>query len=158
MAEEKAKKKSIFTEFKEFISRGNVIDLAVGVIIGGAFTAIVTALTSQILTPFINWLISLGGGGTLESCRTILGQPIYVDPTAEVKVIDWAKTNYIDWGAFISAIINFLLIAIILFAIVKTINTVHEKSVAAAEKAKAKLANKKAKDAPAAEEAKEETK
>lgn len=160
MAEEKKAKKSIFKEFGEFISRGNVIDLAVGVIIGGAFTAIVTALTSQILTPFINWLISLVGGAQgLESARTVLGTPVYVlDASgAATNTIDWAKTNYIDWGAFIGAIINFLLVAVILFAIVKTINTVHDKGVEAAEKAKAKVTAKKAKEQPA-EEVKEEAK
>lgn len=134
MAEEQPKKKGIIKEFKEFISRGNVVDLAVGVIIGGAFTAIVTALTGQILQPVINWLISLGGGGSLESARTILGNTVY---DAE-GLIDWSKTNYIDWGAFISAIINFILIAIILFAFVKLVNKFREKE----EMVKAKVAKK----------------
>ena len=122
-------KKGFFGEFKEFITRGNVMDMAVGVIIGGAFTAIVTALTGGILQPLINWLI--GGNGGLENARTILGNPVYVEGTTQV---DWAKTNYIDWGAFISAVINFLLVALILFIIIKVINNVHKKGVAAKEK------------------------
>ena len=136
MAEEaKPKKKGIFTEFKEFITRGNVIDLAVGVIIGGAFTAIVTALTTQILQPVINYLIGLiAGDGGLEKARTILGPAVYTLDDNGLKVIDWAKTNYIDWGAFISAIINFLLVALILFIIVKAINSVHAKGVEAQKK------------------------
>ena len=99
-------------EFKEFISKGNILDLAVAVIIGGAFSAIVTALANKILMPIINWAIA--GGGSLESARTILGEAVYTD-----GAIDWDKTNYIDWGAFIAAIIDFLLIALVLFIIIK---------------------------------------
>ncbi len=106
--------KKFFKEFKAFISRGNVLDLAVGVIIGGAFSAIVTALTNQILMPLINWAI--GGAGGLENARTILGNPVYLEGTTN---IDWASTLYIDWGAFITAIVNFLLIALVLFLIIK---------------------------------------
>lgn len=114
-------KKGFFGEFREFISKGSVIDLAVGVIIGGAFTAIVTALTSHIFQPFINYVISLlGGGDALESARTILGEVVYLEGTTDV---DWASTIYIDWGAFISAIINFILVALILFCIVKAVNS-----------------------------------
>lgn len=114
-------KKGFFGEFKEFISRGSVVDLAVGVIIGGAFTAIVTALTTHIFQPLINALISLlGGGDALESARSVLVRK-------EIEgVIDWESSIYIDWGAFISAIINFILVAFILFVIVKTINKAKE--------------------------------
>lgn len=147
-------KKGFFGEFKEFITRGNVMDMAVGVIIGGAFTAIVTALTGGILQPLINWLI--GGRGGLEAARTILGDPIYMETEVGgqiVKQIDWAKTNYIDWGAFISAVINFLLVALILFIIIKVINSVHKKGVEAKEKLEAKM---KKEEAPAEEEKKAE--
>ena len=147
-------KKGFFGEFKEFITRGNVMDMAVGVIIGGAFTAIVTALTGGILQPLINWLI--GGRGGLEAARTILGEPVYMETEVGgqiIKQIDWAKTNYIDWGAFISAVINFLLVALILFIIIKVINNVHRKGV----EAKAKLEEKaKKEEAPAEEEKKTE--
>ena len=147
-------KKGFFGEFKEFITRGNVMDMAVGVIIGGAFTAIVTALTGGILQPLINWLI--GGRGGLEAARTILGEPVYMETEVGgqiIKQIDWAKTNYIDWGAFISAVINFLLVALILFIIIKVINSVHRKGV----EAKAKLEEKaKKEEAPAEEEKKTE--
>ena len=146
-------KKGFFGEFKEFITRGNVMDMAVGVIIGGAFTAIVTALTGGILQPLINWLI--GGKGGFEAARTILGDPVYMETEVGgqiVKQIDWAKTNFIDWGAFISAIINFLLVALILFIIIKVINSVHRKGVEAKEKLEAKMQKE---EAPA-EEKKEE--
>ena len=147
-------KKGFFGEFKEFITRGNVMDMAVGVIIGGAFTAIVTALTGGILQPLINWLI--GGRGGLEAARTILGEPVYMETEVGgqiIKQIDWAKTNYIDWGAFISAIINFLLVALILFIIIKVINNVHRKGVEAKAKLEAKA---KKEEAPAEEEKKAE--
>lgn len=122
-----------FKEFKEFITRGNILDMAVGVIIGGAFTAIVTALTGQILQPLINWLIaSIVGGNGLEAAVTML-KPAYVEGT---QVVDLANSIYIDWGAFITAIINFLLIALILFCIVKVINSIHEKGKKALEKKK----------------------
>ena len=112
-----------FKEFKEFITRGNVLDMAVGVIIGGAFTAIVTALTSQILQPLINWMIaSIVGGEGLEAALTML-KPAF----DELGTIDLGNSIYINWGAFITAIINFILVAFILFCIVKAINHVHEK-------------------------------
>lgn len=112
--------KKFFKEFKVFITRGNVLDMAVGVIVGGAFTAIVTALTSHILQPLINWIIYLisGSQGSLDSVYTFLVG----------DASDLANAIYIDWGAFISAIINFLLIALVLFTVVKTINKVQEGS------------------------------
>ena len=135
MSKKDPNKKGFFAEFKEFITRGNVIDMAVGVIIGGAFTAIVTALTSGILQPIINYIIGLiMGDASLEAARTILGNPVYTVNDLGEKVVDWAKTNYIDWGTFISAIINFLLVAVILFLIIKGINAVHQKGVEAKEK------------------------
>ena len=112
--------KKFFKEFKSFISRGNVVDIAVGVIIGGAFSAIVTALTNQILMPLINALLALiTGGNGMEGAVTML-IPYKVD-----GVVDMSQSIYIDWGAFITAIINFLLIAIVLFIIVKAINSVN---------------------------------
>lgn len=106
--------KTFFGEFKKFISKGNIIDLAVGVIIGSSFSAIVTSLTNKIIMPFINYLLSLGGNG-LESAYTFL--KVVKD---ENNAIDLAKSIYIDWGAFITAILNFFIIAFVLFLIVKT--------------------------------------
>ncbi len=105
--------KKFFKDFKAFISRGNVLDLAVGVIIGGAFSAIITALTNGILMPLINALLA-GKGNGLESAYTFLKKV----PDG-LGGIDLAKSIYIDWGAFITAIINFILIALVLFLIVK---------------------------------------
>lgn len=110
--------KKFFGEFKKFISRGNVLDLAVGIIIGGAFTAIVTALTDGILKPLINFLISaISGGNDATSIYTFLKEVKDAD-----GVIDMSASIYIDWGALISAIINFFLIALVLFLIIKGIN------------------------------------
>ncbi len=119
--------KKLIQEFKTFIKRGNVLDLAVGVIIGGAFTAIVNALSNGILKPIINWVISLcvGGDGSLDNIYTFL-KPVYQLDANGNSVIDLASSIYIDWGAFVSAIINFLLIAIVVFTIVKLINKASE--------------------------------
>lgn len=106
--------KKFFKDFKAFISRGNIVDMAVGVIIGSAFSAIVTALTNKIIMPFINLLLSIGGENGLESAVTVL-KPAYDASGA----VDLANSIYIDWGAFITAIINFFLIAIVLFLILK---------------------------------------
>ena len=131
-------KKGFFGEFKEFITRGNVLDMAVGVIIGGAFTAIVTALTAGILQPVINWILGMiFPGKGLEAARTILGETFYTYETVgseTIASVDWSKTNYIDWGQFIGAVINFLLVALVLFIIIKAINSVHKAGVEAKEK------------------------
>lgn len=118
--------KKFASEFKTFITRGNVVDLAVGVIIGGAFTAIVNGLSDYILKPLINALLFLIlGKGSLENIYTFLHQETMVDEGG-ATVVDLANSIYIDWGAFISAIINFFIIAIVLFVIVKFINHMRE--------------------------------
>ena len=123
-----AEKKGFFAEFKAFITRGNVLDMAVGVIIGGAFSAIVTALTNQIIMPIINMVLyAITGGRGLENIYTYLHKAFLLDEAgALTSEIDLANSIYIDWGAFITAIINFLLIALVLFLIVRTINRFHE--------------------------------
>lgn len=109
--------KKFFQDFKKFISRGNIIDMAVGVIIGGAFSAIVTALTNKIIMPLINALLTtISGGEGLEGAVTVL-KPVY---DAENNLV-LANSIYIDWGAFITAIIDFLLIAFTLFIILKAV-------------------------------------
>ena len=120
--------KNFFGEFKKFITRGNVLDMAVGVIVGGAFTAIVNGLSNFILKPIINWLLALIlGKNSLENIVTFLGTPAYkLDADGVTQVVDLANSFYIDWGAFINAIINFLLIALVLFTIVRIINNVKE--------------------------------
>ncbi len=124
--------KKFFQEFKKFITRGNVVDMAVGVIVGGAFTAIVNGLSNFILKPIINWILAmLIGADTLAEQLTFLKR---VDKTVEILdnttgevigtevVPDLAQSIYIDWGSFINAVINFILIAFVLFIIVKIFN------------------------------------
>ena len=96
-------------EFKEFINKGNAMDMAVGVIIGGAFTAIVTSLTDDIINPFIQLVTSAAGadGADAASCLVI---PV----TADVSI---------NFSAFISAIINFLIIALVVFCLVKALKS-----------------------------------
>lgn len=114
--------RKFFGEFKKFIMRGNVMDLAVGVIIGSAFTAIVTALSNNILRPVINWFIALiCGEDSLSNIYTFLKRVV-----DENGVVDLAQSIYIDWGAFINAIINFIIIAFVLFVIVKVINRIND--------------------------------
>lgn len=121
--------KKIFHEFKTFITRGNVVDLAVGVIIGGAFTGIVNGLSNFILKPIINWVIALIlGKDGLEGAITMLSPGYVVKDGVVTEEIDYAISIYIDWGSFISAVINFFIIAIVLFAIVKTLNNLKENS------------------------------
>ena len=133
--------KKFFQEFKTFITRGNVLDMSVGVIVGGAFTAIVNGLTNFILKPIINGLLALIlGTDGLEGAVTVLS-PAYDAEGA----LDLANSIYIDWGAFVSAIINFLLIAFVLFTIVRTINKATE-SVAYAKKLGGALTKKEVRD------------
>jgi len=121
-----AKKGSFMNDFKTFITRGNVIDMAVGVIVGGAFTAIVNSLSNNILRPVINWILALVlGKDSLSEVFTFLQVAYKTDDTG-AQVIDLAESIYIDWGAFINAIINFLIIAFVLFCIVRVINNVHD--------------------------------
>lgn len=92
--------KKFFDEFKKFIAKGNVLDLAVGVIIGSAFSSVVAALTDYIINPIISCI----GGTDVQGKIHLLGD------------------NYIDYGAFLSAIINFIIMAFVIFCIVKAIN------------------------------------
>ena len=93
--------KKIVDEFKEFILRGNVMDMAVGVIIGGAFTSIVSALTDDFINPIINCF----GGAEVKG---------------QLQIFETGQ--YINWGHFVTAIINFLIMAAILFCLLKGVN------------------------------------
>jgi len=113
--------KKFFKDFKAFISRGNILDLAVGVIIGGAFSAIVTAFTNSIIRPVINLILAaIVGGDGLDAVYTFLKKVWTVDANGD-PIVDLTKSIYIDWGAFITAVIDFLIIALVLFLIIKAI-------------------------------------
>lgn len=97
--------KKFLEEFKAFISKGNVLDMAVGVIIGGAFGSVVSGLTDNIIQPLLNCI----GGAEVQG-----------------KIRLFGTENYLDYGAFISAVINFLIMALVVFLIVKSFNKISE--------------------------------
>ena len=143
--------KKFFAEFKKFITRGNVMDMAVGVIVGSAFTAIVNGLSNFILKPLINYLLAIMlGKDTLSEILTML-LPAYTTDETGAEVLDLANSIYIDWGSFINAIINFFLIAFVLFCIVRIFNRVRENQKEAVAKAKADKPTKEERKALKAE-------
>jgi large conductance mechanosensitive channel len=152
MAKNKNKKPGILKEFKTFITRGNVIDMATGVIVAGAFTKIITALTNNVFLPVVNYLVSLATNGKQVLLITILNkQPYFLESVNDageiVKTVN-PECIFIDWGIVLEAVVNFILIAAIIFTIVKVIN--HTRAKIDAIKAKAKedelAAEKAAKD------------
>lgn len=129
--------KKLFQEFKAFINKGNALALAIGVIIGGAFTAIVTAVNKQVISPLIGAL--MGDQDLSQSLITVLSSHEEINELGEtITVID----NAIYWGALLQACIDFLLTAIILFVIFKIAGAVSNAAKKAAEKAKAALEKK----------------
>ena len=112
-------KKGLIAEFKEFIMRGNVMDMAIGVVIATAFGAITTSLINNIIMP----LIGLAFGGIDLSKWDILLSPEVVDEAGEVV----KEASYLGIGTFITAIINFILIALVIFLVVKGINKLNER-------------------------------
>ena len=115
------KGKGFINEFKAFIMRGNVMDMAVGVIIGGAFTAIVTSLNTDILTPILGLF---GGTDFSNYFIQLTGKETIYATLAEAKEAGVAVLAY---GSFITAIINFLITAFVIFCMIKIINTVNDK-------------------------------
>ncbi|MBO5266335.1 MAG: large-conductance mechanosensitive channel protein MscL [Ruminiclostridium sp.] len=122
-------------EFKEFISRGNVMDMAVGVIIGGAFTKIVNSVVSDIITPALGLLT---GNVDFAELKVVLSEAVMEGETVVKEELA------IRYGVFLDALINFFLIAICVFLMVKVINTI---------KTKAEVLKKKEEEEAAAEEA-----
>ncbi len=116
-----SKGNGFFGEFKKFILRGNVMDMAVGVIVGGAFTAIVTSLNKDILTP----ILGIFGGTDFSALTVVLGSG--------------EDAPVLAYGNFITAVINFLVTAFVIFCLVKGLNALNEK-----------LSRKKEEPAPAA--------
>ena len=129
--------KKLFQEFKAFINKGNALALAIGVIIGGAFTAIVTAVNKQVISPLIGAL--MGDQDLSQSLITVLSSHDEINELGEtITVID----NAIYWGALIQACIDFLLTAIILFVIFKIAGAISNEAKKASEKAIAALEKK----------------
>lgn len=121
--------KKFLSEFKKFTTRGNVVDMSVGVIIGGAFTAIVNGMGNNILKPLINYFLMLVfGKDSLTEIYTFLDKKFLLDEAGiATSEVDLANSIYIDWGAFINAVINFLITAFVLFCVVRFINHAKER-------------------------------
>lgn len=111
------KGKGFIEEFKKFIMRGNVMDMAVGVIVGGAFTSIVTSLNQDILTP----VLGIFGGTDFSNLKVTLGSG--------------ENAPVLCYGNFITAVINFLITAFVIFVLVKAINKIGDKLIRKEEEA-----------------------
>ena len=120
------KKSTFFNEFKTFISRGSVMDMAVGIIVGTAFTAIVNSLVKDMLMPIIGLIL---GGVSFTDLKFVIAAA--TDQTAEVAI---------NWGTFIQRIVDFLIISFVVFVMVRSLNTLRDK-----------LEPKKEEEAPAPE-------
>lgn len=151
----KIKKPGILAEFKQFITRGNVIDMATGVIVASAFTKIVTSLTNNVFLPLVNYLVYLITGGKEILLISVLnGQPYLLESTDAEGVVTTSvnpECIFINWSVVIEAVVNFILIAAIIFIIVKVINQTRKKLDAIKAKANEdELAAKKAEEEEAA--------
>jgi large conductance mechanosensitive channel len=111
-------KKGFFGEFKEFIARGNVMDMAVGVIIGGAFGKISTSLVNDVIMPGISMLT---GGVDFSGWKLVLKEAV-IENGEEI-----AAAVSINYGNFLATILDFLIIAFAVFCLIKGINTLHRK-------------------------------
>ena len=108
--------KKFLQEFKAFINKGNVLGLAVGVIIGGAFSTITNSLTNDVIMPLVSIFL---GGVDFSTMSIQLPSPFGGDPEAP---------NMLNYGNFISAVINFIILALVVFCIVKAVNSAMEKA------------------------------
>ncbi len=136
----KNKNGGFIADFKKFISRGNVVDMAVGVVVGGAFSKIVTGFVNYIINPFIGIFIK---NGSLDSIKTVISEAV-LNEAGEVVTPEVA----ILWGTWLQTIIDFLIIALCIFCVVRVINKVRDAATAK------ELAKKAADEAAAAEKAK----
>ena len=153
-------KKSLWTEFKEFINKGNAMALAVGTIIGGAFGNITKSVTNDLIMPLVNIFL---GGTDFSDAKLRLPRMPWVEPTFETIVDETGAElvqevhNYLTYGNFIAAVINFLIMAIVVFLIVKAMNSLtdaakrkeREEAAAAEAAAAAAAAEEAAKNPPA---------
>ena len=141
MSKKNPNKKSLWTEFKEFAIKGNAMALAVGTIIGAAFSTITKSLTDDIIMPLVNIFL---GGADFSELKIALPRMPWVEPTYELVVneageeVSQLVENYLTYGNFISAIINFFILAFVVFMLVKSLNKMAE------------IGKKKEEEAPAA--------
>ena len=125
----KKDKKSLWKEFTEFAIKGNAMALAVGTIIGGAFSTITKSLTNDLIMPIVNIFM---GGADFSDAKIKLPKMPWVEPTFETVVDETGAEvvqevhNYLTYGNFISAVINFAILAFVVFMIVKGLNKLTE--------------------------------
>ena len=151
MAKKKKEKKSGFwSDFRKFIMRGNVLDLAVAVVVGGAFNKIVSGLVSYIINPFIGLIIK---DGSLDSIKTVIHEAVLAEDGVTVVTPEVA----ILWGTWLQTILDFLIIALVIFIIVRSLSTaetaLHARQIAEKEAADKAAAEKAEEEKKAAEEA-----
>ena len=121
--------KKLWKEFSEFAIKGNAMALAVGTIIGGAFSTITKSLTNDLIMPIVNIFM---GGADFSEAKIMLPRMPWVEPTFETIVdangaeVVQEVRNYLTYGNFISAVINFFILAVVVFAIVKGLNKLSE--------------------------------
>ena len=137
----KKKRAAFWAEFKTFAVKGNAMALAVGTIIGGAFSTITKSLTNDLIMPIVNIFL---GGSDFSDAKIALPRMPWVEPTYEtivnadgVEVVQEVR-NYLTYGNFLSAVINFLILAFVVFLLVKGLNRLAE------------MGKKKEEEAPAA--------
>ena len=133
--------KKILKEFKDFIARGNVVDMAIGVIIAGAFGKITTSLVNDVFMPFIGWIF---GSRDMTALNIVVREAIMDGETVVQEAIT------IGFGTFVATIIDFILVALVVFAIVKAMNKAKE--IAEAKKKAEEAAAPPAPPAPSKEE------
>ena len=149
----KKNRKSLWKEFTEFAIKGNAMALAVGTIIGGAFSTITKSLTNDLIMPVVNIFL---GGADFSDIKIALPRMPWVEPTYEMVVneageeIPQIVENYLTVGNFISAVINFLILALVVFFIVKGVNALSE--IGKKKEEEAAAAEPPAPPAPSAEE------
>ena len=136
--------KKFFSDFKAFITKGNVVDMAIGVVIGGAFKDIVNALVANIITPLIGLML---GGTDLSDHKYVLQEEV-------IEIVDGVETvttpeNAVLWGAFLQTVIDFLIIALTIFVVIKVAMAVHNKAEAAAKRLKKQEEEAAVEEAPA---------
>ena len=144
MAKKTRKKSTFWADFKKFITRGNVIDMAVGVVVGGAFSKIVTGLVNYIINPFIGIFMQQG---SLDDIKTVI-TPAVLNDAGEVVT----KEVAILWGTWLQTILDFIIVALCIFLVVRIITGVRnkleekkkEEEAAAKAEADAKAAAEKA--------------
>jgi large conductance mechanosensitive channel len=141
MSKKNGKLSALWQEFSAFAIKGNAMALAVGTIIGGAFSTITKSLTNDLIMPLVNIFL---GGADFSDIKIRLPRMPWVEPTYELVVneageeVSQVVENYLTIGNFISAVINFFILAVVVFVIVKAINKLTE------------LGKKKEEEAPAA--------